>query len=178
MDFRRPEEAAVPEANQQTEDMRPTRSPIPDENNQMNPADQTIPFQGRTDPQPGVDTGSWNTQPAADAAGVGTVINAQPVEETFRRQVIGIDQIHNAVAIMQKYRMAKATLDNRLIEEEKWWELRHWDVINESQAKEEKEKAAYRPKPTSASSTRWRLALLPSVRWMPVATSLSKGYPR
>jgi len=140
-DFRQ-EEAAVPEANQQTESMQTAASPIQDENQEM--MQQGVWEQNQPQgPEP---------MPAYDQSiGVGTVITeAEPQEETFHSRVIGVEQIHDARAIMQKYRQAKAYLDNRVIEEEKWWELRHWDVINMSQTEEERQKAKLRPRPTSA----------------------------
>ena len=106
------EEAAVPEASQQT-NAQPIGSPLPDENSKINDA----------------------------------VI---PETTTYQRTVIGTEQIHEAQTILQKYKQGKAQLENRLIEDEKWWELRHWDVITKPKSDEEKEAAANRPRPTSA----------------------------
>lgn len=68
----------------------------------------------------------------------------------YQRTVIGVEQIHQAQTVLQKYRQGKANLENRIIEDEKWWELRHWEVIGKGKSDEEKQKAATRPKPTSA----------------------------
>lgn len=134
----RTEEAAVPEANQQTESMRTAASPIPEEDTNPTVIDSLDTMQDMPSTQD-------------DRTGVGTVIDAnQPTEEEFRSKVIGVEQIHDAMAIMQKYRGSKAFLDNRIIDEEKWWELRHWEVFNMSRSDEEREKSKNRPRPTSA----------------------------
>lgn len=76
--------------------------------------------------------------------------NQQEELQPYTRQVIGLEQIHNAQAILQKYRQGKANLENRLIEDEKWWELRHWEVIGRGKSDDEKKESANRPRPTSA----------------------------
>lgn len=68
----------------------------------------------------------------------------------YKRTVIGTEQIHEAQVTLQKYRQGKANLENRIIEDEKWWELRHWEVIGRGKSNEEKPTAAHRPKPSSA----------------------------
>lgn len=42
---------------------------------------------------------------------------------------IGKTEILEAASILQKYKDGKANLENRVIEDELWWELRHWEVI-------------------------------------------------
>jgi len=141
---------AVPEANQQTDSMRSAVSPLPDETGGQQFRQDYQPEQEPT-PLPTTRT-ELQTDPTWDPSdrNVGTVIQDAPVEETYQRNPIGVEQIHEAQAVMQKYRAAKAYLDNRVIEEEKWWELRHWDVINMSKTEEEKKKAKNRLRPTSA----------------------------
>ena len=133
MDFRPRDPMQSPEANQQTEDMQPMQSSIPQENTPPALPQMTPPGQGAALPLP---------RPTAP----GIPLPTAPVHA----QVIGEEQIRNARTVMQKYRSSKAVFDNRIIEEEKWWELRHWDVISMSKTKEEREKAKNRLKPTSA----------------------------
>ena len=66
------------------------------------------------------------------------------------RNRIGTEQIHQAQTILEKYRQGKSHLEKRLIDDEKWWELRHWEVIGRGRDKEEIKENAARPKPTSA----------------------------
>lgn len=52
--------------------------------------------------------------------------------------------VQRASEILQKYKDAKRNLEARIIEEERWWRLRHWDIIRG------KEPQNTRPEPTSA----------------------------
>lgn len=47
---------------------------------------------------------------------------------------------------LRKYKDGKANLENRIIENEQWWKLRHWETIRKNQAKG----ANKEPEPTSA----------------------------
>ena len=125
----RPEEAAVPEANQQTESMR-AMAPLPDDNAGLQQIQPMMP-------------------PAEPSIGVGTVITAKQ-EQPFVSVKIDKVKIHEAQAILSKYRQGKASLETRIIEDEKWWTLRHWDVIGKGKSDKEKRENADRPKPTSA----------------------------
>ena len=42
---------------------------------------------------------------------------------------IGQEQITMARGILQKYRAGKAALEQRLIANEQWYKLRHWDYL-------------------------------------------------
>ncbi len=46
---------------------------------------------------------------------------------------IGRDQIREAYSILQKYRAGKANLERRIIENEQWYKLRHWDCMRGSE---------------------------------------------
>ena len=56
---------------------------------------------------------------------------------------IGKDEIRRAREILQKYKTGKANLERRIIENEQWWKLRHWEQIRGNQPQREIE-------PTSA----------------------------
>ena len=44
-------------------------------------------------------------------------------------QRIGLEDIRKAAGILQKYKDGKERLEQRIVEDEKWWELRHWEVV-------------------------------------------------
>ena len=49
-----------------------------------------------------------------------------------REGVIGRQQVAEAMGILQKYKSAKANLDNRVKANEEWFRLRHWDIQDKS----------------------------------------------
>ena len=51
--------------------------------------------------------------------------------------------IKKAIDTLKKYKDGKAKLEERIVEEERWWKLRHWEVIRNGQSTD-------RPEPTSA----------------------------
>ena len=59
---------------------------------------------------------------------------------------VGREEIHKAAEILTKYKQGKQNLESRIVEDELWWELRHWEVIrNKKQRPEERG-----PEPSSA----------------------------
>lgn len=63
-----------------------------------------------------------------------------PVESV---QAIDKKAIEKAIETLKKYKDGKKNLEDRIVEEEKWWKLRHWDVIGKGDS-------ADKPQPTSA----------------------------
>ena len=51
--------------------------------------------------------------------------------------------IEKAVETLKKYKEGKTSLEKRIVEDEQWWKVRHWDVIGKSEQKD-------RPQPASA----------------------------
>lgn len=51
--------------------------------------------------------------------------------------------IKKAVEALKKYKDGKAKFEKRIVEEEQWWKLRHWDIIRNGESTD-------RPEPTSA----------------------------
>lgn len=45
---------------------------------------------------------------------------------------IGQDEISKAADILTKYKQGKENLENRIVEDELWWELRHWEAMRSS----------------------------------------------
>lgn len=66
--------------------------------------------------------------------------SAVPVESA---QVIDKKAIEKAAQILKKYKDGKKNLEDRIVEEEQWWKLRHWDVVGKGELKD-------KPQPTSA----------------------------
>lgn len=48
-------------------------------------------------------------------------------------QVIGREQIHEAQLTLQKYKEGKANLERRIIENEQWYKLRHWEYLRKKE---------------------------------------------
>lgn len=67
------------------------------------------------------------TQPKAEAPA------AEPITE---KQPIGTEEVLNAAKILKEYKRGKSMLDLHIIEDEKWWELRHWEQLNAQDGKE------------------------------------------
>lgn len=55
--------------------------------------------------------------------------------------VIGQDEIRGAMETLRKYKDGKARLESRIVENEKWYRMRHWDAIGRPEGQ---------PAPTSA----------------------------
>ena len=49
-------------------------------------------------------------------------------------QVIGREQIQKAQLTLQKYKEGKANLEQRIIENEQWFKLRHWECMRKNEA--------------------------------------------
>ncbi|MBQ7975958.1 MAG: hypothetical protein IJ300_09775 [Clostridia bacterium] len=58
-------------------------------------------------------------------------------------QVIDKKAIEKAAETLKKYKDGKKNFEDRIVEEEQWWKLRHWDVIGKGETGD-------RPQPTSA----------------------------
>ena len=48
------------------------------------------------------------------------------------KQVIGKEQVQKANAILQKYKEGKANLEKRIIDNEQWYKLRHWECMRDN----------------------------------------------
>ena len=46
-------------------------------------------------------------------------------------QVIGKEQVHEAVQTLQKYKTGKANLEQRIVDNEQWYKLRHWECMRD-----------------------------------------------
>ena len=60
----------------------------------------------------------------------GLPINAvQPMAEIGRQGPIGKQEVQEAEQTLKDYKAGKANLENRIIENEQWYKLRHWEQI-------------------------------------------------
>lgn len=69
-----------------------------------------------------------------------------------RADAVTKEDIRKAQSVLDKYRQGKSAFDNKVIENEKWWRGRHWEVVT-SRAKlddDAKAKQATRVHPTSS----------------------------
>lgn len=76
-------------------------------------------------------------------------------EESDLNKPIGEKEIKAAQEVLRLYKDGKANLDNRIVEDEKWWELRHWYFIRGNQRTVKNEETGEReifpgPEPASA----------------------------
>lgn len=55
------------------------------------------------------------------------------IEAEKPTEVIGKKEIQKATATLQNYKKGKASLESRIIENEQWWKLRHWDYIRKNE---------------------------------------------
>ena len=80
---------------------------------------------------------------------------AMLLERTEQTPTITDRDVERGIDLLTKYKNGKSNLENRIVNDELWWELRHWEGIGQSKAKRidasGKEVAAFpQPKPTSA----------------------------
>lgn len=63
---------------------------------------------------------------------------AEPKKEKSKAQkkiLVGAEQVKNALEILNKYKSGKANFDARVIDNEEWWKLRHWNHIRKDATK-------------------------------------------
>lgn len=77
------------------------------------------------------------------------LMGKQPMEQP--KKVIDKKAIDEATQTLKDYKAGKANFEQRITEEERWWKLRHWDVIRGKHAAETQQNPEeQRPEPTSA----------------------------
>ena len=90
-----------------------------------------------------------NVQREAQAAEELNKINEQEAQEAiqgFYSRVIDSKAVREAQSILEKYKQGKEQLEQRIIENERWWKMRHWEIINGKNGY----KNIYDPQPVSA----------------------------
>ncbi len=61
--------------------------------------------------------------------------NGPEQEAGMGEGVVGPKQVEEAEAILKKYKEGKAVLENRIVENEKWFRMLHWEVVGHSKNK-------------------------------------------
>ena len=63
----------------------------------------------------------------------GQGINAMGAMDGFKAlsQVIGKEQVQKASTILQKYKEGKANLERRIVDNEQWYKIRHWECMRD-----------------------------------------------
>ena len=85
------------------------------------------------------------TEGETDTADGGVVDLSTTTEMVGRVGKIGKEQVQKAQGILQKYKDAKASLESRIVENERWYKARHWEVVGAAQTGHKND-----PRPTSA----------------------------
>ena len=86
------------------------------------------------------------TEGVNDAADDGGVVDLSTrTEPVGRVGKIGKEQVQKAQDILKKYKDAKASLETRIVENERWYKVRHWEVVAAGQTGHKND-----PRPTSA----------------------------
>lgn len=69
-------------------------------------------------------------------------ITQQPEEATQPVQPIGKEQLRGAYEVLRKYKQGKQRLEDKITRNEKWWKMRHWDLMQTEETMDD-------PKPAS-----------------------------
>ena len=74
--------------------------------------------------QPGFNMGHYSIQDAAvEGTNMSDIVNQ-------KKDPIGVDEIKKAAETLRKYKSGKQALENRIVANEQWWKMRHWDLQN------------------------------------------------
>ena len=76
-------------------------------------------------------------------------------EDSDLNKPIGTKEIKAAQAVLQRYKAGKAELDRRVVEDEMWWELRHWPFIRGNQRTTQDEDGKRVPFPGPEPASAW-----------------------
>lgn len=80
-----------------------------------------------------------NPAPMADRSGAGGM--REMIEAQASRQPVGEKEIQKAMETLQRYKSGKENQNARIIDNEQWWKLRHWESMRKG--------GTDNPKPTS-----------------------------
>lgn len=83
---------------------------------------------------------------AQEPEGMAPEMQAMLLTQPREQQRIGKEEVAQAIDILTRYKQGKANLEERVVQDELWWELRHWEAIRRGK------KAAQEmgPEPSSA----------------------------
>ena len=74
---------------------------------------------------------AYNTQQAKMASSQGGMVNGAINGFKALAQVIGREQVQAANQTLQKYKEGKANLERRIVDNEQWYKLRHWECLRD-----------------------------------------------
>ena len=80
--------------------------------------------------------------------GIDPAVAAMLLQRQASQPMIGKEDIQKAAEILKKYKDGKANLEDRIVKDELWWQLRHWEAIRGGKGKEKQQGAM--PEPSSA----------------------------
>lgn len=92
----------------------------------------------------------------SDRQGMSPKMAAMLLTRTEQTQTITERDIERGIDLLTKYKDGKSNLENRIVNDELWWELRHWEGIGQAKAKRvdksgsEVKSTMPEPKPSSA----------------------------
>lgn len=67
------------------------------------------------------------------------IVAVEPVAAVPMKQPIGEEEIKKAMETLRKYKKGKSQLEDKIVKAEKWWKMRHWDMMrNEDNADDPK----------------------------------------
>ena len=94
------------------------------------PQTQAIPFDAKRQsaPRPTPQSEFQKMQMAQPQAPMGAIDGFKALA-----QVIGREQVQAAQLTLQKYKEGKANLERRIVENEQWFKLRHWECMRKSE---------------------------------------------
>ena len=78
---------------------------------------------------------------------------------------IGRDEIRTALDTLRRYKAGKANLERRIIENEEFWKLRHWDHIPEQGTTGLKTKSAWLVNVLLSKHTPTPESSVPAAQW-------------
>ena len=58
-----------------------------------------------------------------------TYEKVKPAETIGTKGVIGQEETEKAISILKKYKEGKTALENRIVDNEQWFKLRHWEQL-------------------------------------------------
>lgn len=83
---------------------------------------------------------------AQEPEGMAPEMQAMLLTQPKEQQRIGNEEVAQAIDILTRYKQGKANLEERVVQDELWWELRHWEAIRRGK----KAAQEMRPEPSSA----------------------------
>lgn len=107
-------------------------------------ANAPMPEEERMQRQAHVEETMQGMRASDDADGMRGTVDGMPTGERVGMVGrIGTEEVRKAEGILQKYKQGKATLEKRIVDNERWYKLRNWDTVHNS-------KNPGDPKPVSA----------------------------